>query len=135
MLAAILLALPAGAAAKGSGSIKQGGQVNGVAAQQCAQERSDLGKRAFRKKYGAKHAMRTCVKRHRAQVASVLPTASDACQQELAQTGPLDFLDLYGEDATDSLESALSECVAEAVDELLHPEDYGDDEIEDESDE
>jgi len=126
---ALLLALPAGAAAK------QGGSVNGLAAQQCAQERSDLGKRGFRKKYGARRTMRNCVRRTRGKVGSLVGPASDRCQQELAQTGPLGFLDLYGEDATDSLENALSECVAEAVDELLHPEDYGDDEIEDESDE
>jgi hypothetical protein len=135
MLAAVVLALPAGAAAKGGGSLKQGGQVNGVAAQQCAQERSDLGKRTFRKKYGAKHRNADL---HQATPRTGRLGAARSQRRLPAGAGTdraLDFLDLYGEDATDSLESALSECVAEAVDELLHPGDYGDDEPEDEIDE
>ena len=52
--AAALLALPAGAAAS------QGGQVTSLTAQQCAQEKADIGKRAFHKRYGPRHAMRVC---------------------------------------------------------------------------
>ncbi len=119
--AAALLALPAGAAAS------QGGQVASLTAQQCNQERTDIGKKAFRKRYGAKHTMRNCAKKTRPQVAAALDTANSDCQDELAQSGLPEFVDDYGEDATDSLENAMAECIAEDVDETLNPEDYVDD--------
>jgi hypothetical protein len=119
--AVALLALPAGAAAS------QGGQVNSLAAQQCAQEKADIGKRAFRKKYGAKHAMRICAKRTRPQVAAALAVAGSDCQNELDQNGAAEFIDDYGEDATDTVEAAMAECLAEDVDEILNPDDYVDD--------
>jgi hypothetical protein len=119
--AAALLALPAGAAAS------QGGQVNSLTAQQCNQEKADIGKKAFRKRYGVKHTMRACVKRNRPQVAAALDAASADCQDELAQNGFAEFIDDYGEDATDTLDNAMAECVAEDADEILNPEDYVDD--------
>jgi hypothetical protein len=119
--AAALLALPAGAAAT------QGDQVSSLAAQQCAQEKADIGKKAFRKRYGAKHTMRACAKRTKGQVAAALGTANSDCQDELAQDGAADFIDYYGEDATDTLENAMAECVAEDADQILNPEDYVDD--------
>src|SRR5690349_5137680 len=118
---AALLALPAGAAATG------GGQVQSLAAQQCSEQPSDLGRRAFHKRYGAKHAMRTCIKRTRPQVAGVLDPASQSCQLELAQDGSAEFLDEYLDDPG-TLDDAMAECVAETVDELLNPEDTGDEE-------
>jgi hypothetical protein len=126
--AAALLALPAGAAAS------QGGQVNSVAAQQCNQERADIGKRAFRKRYGAKHTMRACVKRTRLEVATAMGTANSDCQDELAENGATQFIDDYGEDATDTVENAMAECVAEDTDEILNPEDYVDEGEDDGSD-
>jgi hypothetical protein len=117
MIAALLLAFPAGAAATG------GGQVQSLAAQQCKQERSDVGKRAFRKKYGAKHTMRTCIKRTRPQVASTLPAASASCQQELTDSGLTEFLDDYLDDDVGTIDDAMAECVAETVDEILNPDD------------
>jgi hypothetical protein len=126
--AAALLALPAGAAAS------QGGQVTSLTAQQCSQEKSDIGKKAFRKKYGAKHTMRNCGKRTKSQVTAVLNTANSDCQDELAQSGAAQFVDDYGEDATDTLENAMAECVAEDADQLLNPDDYGDDGGDDGSD-
>jgi hypothetical protein len=125
--AAALLALPAGVAAS------QGGQVNGLAAQQCSQEKTELGKKAFRKRYGAKHTMRACAKRTRPEVMAALTTASAACQNELAENGDAEFVEDYGEDATDTLDNAMEECIAEGVDEILNPEDYVDVD-EDESD-
>jgi hypothetical protein len=119
--AAALLALPAGAAAS------QGGQVTSLTAQQCAQEKTDIGKRAFRKRYGAKHTMRNCAKRTKPQVAAALDTANSDCQSELAQSGVAEFIDDYGEDATDTVDNAMAECVAEDADEILNPEDYVDD--------
>ena len=126
--AAALLALPAGAAAS------QGGQVNSVAAQQCNQERADIGKRAFRKRYGAKHTMRACVKRTRPAVAAAMGTANSDCEDELAQSGDAQFIDDYGEDATDTVDSAMAECIAEDTDEILNPEDYVDEGEDDGSD-
>jgi hypothetical protein len=126
ILAAALIAFPAGAAAK-----QQGGQVESLAAQQCNQERADLGKRAFRKRYGAKHTMRNCAKRVRPQVATAMGTASADCQEELAESGAAEFIDDYGDDPTDSIDNAMAECVAEDVDVILNPDDYVDD-LEDE---
>jgi hypothetical protein len=128
MIAALLLALPASAAAAG------GGQVQSLAAQQCSQERSDVGKRAFRKRYGVKHTMRTCIKRKRAAVASALPAASATCQQELATSGLTEFLDDYLDEDVGTLDDAMGECMAEAVDEILNPGDYVDDDGTDDED-
>jgi hypothetical protein len=121
ILAAAALTVPASAA------VGQGGQVSSLAAQQCSQERSDIGRRAFRKRYGEKHAMRACSKRHRGQVAAALSTAADDCQAELVDVGAADFIDEWGDEPTDSIDYAMSECLAEGVDEILNPEDYVDD--------
>jgi hypothetical protein len=120
MIVAGLLALPAGAAAK------QSGPVAGVAAQQCAQERATVGRRAFRKRYGAKHTMRNCVRRNRAKAASTLNSAADECQQELAQLGPEEFILDYAWDE-ETIENAMSECISDTVDEALDPDDSSDD--------
>src|SRR5439155_23276360 len=80
MIAAALIALPAGAAAK-----QQGGQVEGLAAQQCAQEKADIGKKAFRKRYGVKRSMRACTRRVRPQVVAAAGTATQDCQAELTE--------------------------------------------------
>lgn len=124
ILVAGLLALPASAAAG------QGGQVASVAGQQCAKERSDVGKRVFRKRYGAKHTMRNCIKRARPKVASALSTAAEECQEELAQNGPDEFILDYAWDE-ETVENAMSECIADTVDEALNPDDTGDESDED----
>ena len=121
---AALIALPAGASAsQGQGA----GQVTGLAGQQCAQEKSDIGKRAFRKKYGERHTMRNCLKRTTPHVAAAVPTASSDCTDELAQLGQLDFIDEYGDDPSTPLADAMDECVAEDVDQILNPDNYVDD--------
>jgi hypothetical protein len=84
--------------------------------------RAQIGKKAFRKKYGAKHPMRTCIKRNFTQVADAAGTAGESCQTELSLEGVLEFVGTYGDDPTDSLEYAMAECVAEAVDEILNPD-------------
>jgi hypothetical protein len=121
IIAAALIALPASAAAN------QSGQVQGLAAQQCAQEKADIGKKAFRKRYGAKRSMRACTRRVRPQVAAAAATATQDCQNELADNGPAEFIDDYGDDPTASIDSAMAECIAEDVDQILNPEDYVDD--------
>jgi len=100
MIVALLLALPAGAAGAG------GGQVQSRAAQQCKQERTISGKRAFHKKYGAKHAMRACIKRKRPRVASTIDPATEQCQGELAQSGLAEFLDEYLDEDLGTLDQA-----------------------------
>jgi hypothetical protein len=126
ILVAALLALPASAAAG------QGGQVSRLAAQQCAQERATIGKKAFRRKYGAKRTMRACAKRNRARVVAAISTAGQDCQAELSDLGETNFIELYGDEATDPVDSAMEECVAEGVDDLLNPDDSSDDSEDDE---
>ena len=116
-----LLALSPGATAA------RGGPVAGLSSQQCAQERADIGKRAFRKRYGRKHAMRTCARRNRARVAGAAGTAAQDCQEELADLGETDFIDEYADLAHDSADTAMAECIAEEVDQILNPDDYIDD--------
>jgi hypothetical protein len=125
MLVAVALAFSASAAAG------QGGQVSSLTAQQCGQERADIGKKAFRKRYGQKRTMRACAKRHRGQVATALSTAAQDCQAELSELGVADFIDEHGDEPTDSVDYAMAECVAEDVDETLNPEDYVDDDEDD----
>lgn len=122
--AVALIALPAGASAQGP---QGNGQTTGIAAQQCAQERSDIGKKAFRKKYGARHTMRTCARRTVPQVSTAVNTATGDCQDELAQIGTADFIDEYGDDASTPLADAMDECIAEDTDQILNPQDYVDD--------
>jgi hypothetical protein len=122
---AALIAFPGNAAAKPAG------QVATVAGQQCAQERVDIGKRAFRKRYGARHTMRNCVRRNRGKAVTALTSATNECEQELAQIGPDEFILDYAFDE-DTVENAMSECVADSVDAALNPDDSSDDGSDDE---
>ena len=119
ILVAALLAFPTSAVAG------QGGQVASVAAQQCAQRKADIGKKAFRKRYGAKHTMRNCIRRNRAKAESTLSSAAEECEQELAENGPAEFILDYAFDE-DTVENAMSECIADTVDETLDPSDSDD---------
>jgi hypothetical protein len=125
MIAVVLLAMPAVAEAK------QNGPIASMAAQQCAQERVDVGRKAFRKHYGAKHAMRNCIRRTRPRIAAAVTSATDDCRQELAQDGPDQFILDWAWDE-DTVENAMSECIDQAVDDSLAPDDPGDDESDDE---
>ena len=124
ILVAALLGFPTSAVAG------QGGQVASVAAQQCAQRKADIGKKAFRKRYGAKHTMRNCVKRTRPKVAAAVTSATEGCQQELAQNGQAQFILDYAWDE-DTVDNAMSECIDLALDDLLAPDESGDDESDD----
>jgi hypothetical protein len=110
-----------------SAAASQNAQVNGLGAQYCAQERAAIGKKAFHKKYGGKHTMRSCVRRNQKFVLSAIRVANQDCQDELAMTGSADFIDEYGDDDTTPLADAVTECVAEDVDQILNPQDYVDD--------
>jgi hypothetical protein len=124
ILVAPLLACPASAVAG------QGGQVASVAAQQCAQRKADIGKKAFRKRYGAKHTTRNCIRRNRAKAASTLSSAAEECEQELAEVGSAEFILDYAFEE-DTVENAMSECIADTVDETLDLGDIGDDDSDD----
>ena len=123
---AALFALPASAAAG------HGGRVATFASQQCAQERADVGKRGSRKRYGQKHTMRACAKRHRARVSAAVGSASQDCQADLVDFGETDFIDLYRDEPTDSLDYAMAECVAGGVDEILNSDDDAEDDTDEE---
>ena len=71
--------------------------------------------------------MRACAKRQRAPVVAALRTATEDCHAELAQIGPAAFIEEWGDEPTDPLDYAMSECIAEGTDEILNPEDYVDD--------
>jgi hypothetical protein len=121
-----LVAVPASASAKPHGH--GGGQAAGLAAQQCAQEKGDIGKKAFRKKYGARNTTRSCIRRTQPQVAAAIPIATRDCQDELTSFGTDVFVAVYGDDVTTPLDVAMAECVAEGVDSILNPDDGSDDE-------
>lgn len=125
ILVAALLGFPTSAVAG------QGGQVASLAAQQCAQRKADIGKKAFRKRYGAKHTMRNCIRRNRAKAESTLTSAAEECEQELAENGPAEFILDYAFDE-DTVENAMSECIADTVDETIDLGDIGEDDSDDE---
>jgi hypothetical protein len=120
---AAVLVLPSGAAAKQGGG---GGSVDQLAAAQCAQERQDIGRNAFHKKYGDRQSMRSCVRRTRGRVRAAVNQANQDCQAELTQDGVASFIEDYGTDPTRS--DAFEECVAEGADDLLNPGDDSDSE-------
>jgi hypothetical protein len=125
ILIAALVALPASAVGAKSG------QAPSLAAQHCVQERASAGKRIFRKRYGTKHTMRTCIRRNRGKAAQALTAATADCQQELAEEGPDEFILDWAWDE-DTVENAMSECVADGVDTILDPDDPSDDGADDE---
>jgi hypothetical protein len=124
VLVAALIALPAGAAARPSHKAMHDPQAAGM----CGQERAKLGRQAFRRKYGLEHPGRACVKVTRQLINAAGRVATDECRDELASLGPEDFIDEYGEDATSTVDDAMSECIAEVVDVILNPEAEIDDE-------
>jgi len=119
-LVAALVAVPASAVGAKSG------QAPSLAAQHCVQERASIGKRTFRKRYGTKHTMRTCIRRNRGKAAEALTAATADCQQELAEEGLDEFILDWAWDE-DTVENAMSECVADALDTILDPDDSSDD--------
>jgi hypothetical protein len=113
----------------GSAAAGHGGQVSSLASQQCAQEKSAIGKKAFHKRYG-KRGMRNCVKRNRTKAATALTSAAQECQQELLQIGPDEFILDYAWDE-DTVANAMSECVEQTIDDLLYPSDDDEDDEDD----
>ena len=115
LAATLLLVLPSAGAAKPGGK-----SVDRMAAQACAQERKQIGKSAFRKKYGERATSRACVRRTRNRVKAALRGASDECLTELAIVGAAEFAEDYGSDESGS--DAFEQCVDETAEFLLDPE-------------
>jgi hypothetical protein len=125
LAAALLLVLSASAAAKAGGK-----PVDRLAAQACAKERQQIGKAAFRKKYGERATARACVRRTRGRVKAALRDASAECLAELAEIGPAEFAEDYGSDETGS--DAFAECVDDTAALNLEPgdgDDFGEDDF------
>jgi hypothetical protein len=122
-----LVAMPSAGAAKGAGK-----SADRLAVGTCAKERKQMGRAAFAKKYGQRRAMRACIRRSRGKVKTAVTQATHACEQELAELGWSEFVDLYGSDETGA--DALAECIADQVDAALDPaaEEVGEDEVDDE---
>jgi hypothetical protein len=126
LAAVLVLVLPASAAAKAGGK-----PVDRLAAQACAKERQ-IGKAAFRKKYGERATARACVRRTRSRVKAALRDAAAECLAELAEIGPAEFAEDYGSDESGS--DAFAECVEDTAALNLEP-DGEDDFSEDDSSE
>jgi PD-(D/E)XK endonuclease len=107
-----LLAIPALATAKGGGK-----SIDMVAARACAKERHQIGKPAFRKKYGARATMRACVRRTRGMARNAQNKAVRDCLAGL-QANPAEFAEDYGDE---NGAGAFEECVAEATESQLDP--------------
>jgi hypothetical protein len=84
------LALP-GAAAGASASASSASLVNSLAADACQAEKASIGKKAFKKRYGAKKAMKACVKRARPAARTAVASATDECLLELQDYGEEEF--------------------------------------------
>lgn len=115
LAATVLLAMPASAAAKAGGK-----SVDRLAAHACAQERQQIGKAAFRKKYGERATTRACVRRTRNRVKAALRDASDQCLAELAESGAAEFAEEYGTDESGS--DPFAECIDETAELILEPD-------------
>ena len=86
---AALFALPAASA---SGATL----VGTLAADACAAEKADLGKKAFKKRYGAKKPMKACIKRAKPQARAAVDEATDECLWELEEYGDEEFYAEWG---------------------------------------
>lgn len=100
-LAALLAALAAALVAPGPAAASDG-LVRALAASECSELKQDLGRKAFRKRFGRK-PMRACVRRGRPAARRAVAAATAECRAELDGWG----LDLFLEDW-----SSFEECVA-----------------------
>jgi hypothetical protein len=114
VLLVALLIVPASAQAKG-------GLATKLATKACAQEKKEIGSRAFLKRYGRK-SMPTCVKKARTEARRAVQTATAECQAEVDDFGIDEFLEDW-----DSFE----QCVADLAESEMGSDDESDDDLED----
>ena len=92
-----LLVLPGAATAKPTAAASAANLVNALAADACGAEKAEIGKRAFRKRYGAKKPMRACVKRAKPDARNAVGEATDECLMELEEYGSEEFYARMGD--------------------------------------
>lgn len=68
------------------------GLVGSLAAADCAREKAEVGKRAFRKRHGPRRAMARCIAANAAAAREAIAVATTACQAELDTWGLDEFL-------------------------------------------
>ena len=105
--AVALLAMPSAAAAKPGNGL---GKATGRA---CADERREIGKEAFREKYG-KQAMRNC---KRETLGDAVRNAAQECKSDLEELGADGFREEYG--TNHNGRNAFGKCVSGKVREEL----------------
>jgi hypothetical protein len=106
VVALIALVVPSAAQAKGGGEVKK------AARQHCKVLRADMGAEAFRSAFGAKHAMKRCVKSQR----RLRKAARSACRAEGKRGRALKRCvraKTESEAAPESFKNAVAECRAE----------------------
>jgi hypothetical protein len=111
---AAVMSMPAGATAAG-------GLTGKLAANQCVAKKSEIGKKRFAKKYGAK-PMPACIKKGRPAARRAVATATADCQAEIAEWGIESFYEDW---------SSFNECVEYYADAYLNGGFEEDDEIDD----
>ncbi len=121
-----LLVLPGAATAQPTAAASAANLVNALAADACAAEKAEIGKRAFRKRYGAKKPMRACVKRAKPDARNAVGEATDECLTELEEYGSEEF---YAEWET------FSACVEDYAAWIMDGGGFEEEEEEDEGDE
>lgn len=82
---------PLGVVALPASSSAAGGLIGTLAADACATKKAELGKRAFRKRFGAKRAMRACVRQTRDEARRAVDEATAECLWELEEFGEEEF--------------------------------------------
>jgi hypothetical protein len=86
-----LLALPGAAVAAPTASASASSLVTTLATDACVAEKSEIGKKAFKKRYGAKKGMKACVKKAKPQARQAITEATDECIWELEEYGDEEF--------------------------------------------
>jgi hypothetical protein len=104
-----------------------------LAAQVCAKERKEIGRRVFERKYGESDAMRSCLRRARRKARVAAGQANQLCEEELAALGPEGFAEEWESD--EGAGDAMAECVTYTLDSLLLPSSVGEGEGEGEGEE
>lgn len=123
-----LIALPGAAPAAPTAHTSGSALIETLAKDACAAERADIGKKAFKKRYGAKKAAKACLKKARPEARLAISEATDECVWELNEYGDEEF---YAE--WDSFTACVEDYAAWIMDggEFEDGEDAGDDDDDD----
>lgn len=86
-----LFALPGAATAAPTAQVSAAALVESLSKDACAAEKADIGKKAFKKRYGAKKSMKACLKKARPLARQAISEATDECVWELNEYGEEEF--------------------------------------------